>query len=113
MPNGVCPYCGQPMLMRRGVRLTPLLADIFDRVERAGSDGIALERLVGAIYGDKPTPAAAQTLKVNVHHLNMKLEETNFRVRMIPLRHGTYRLVKIGRRSIKVETVVNKKVQCE
>ena len=104
----VCSLCGQPLLTRYGVRLTPLLADIFDMVERAGDYGMPLERKVAAIYGDRPTPAAAQTLKVNVHHLNVKLEETNFRVRMIPLRHGTYRLVKAGRRTIKVETVVSK-----
>ena len=105
-PVAVCPHRGQRMLMRFGVQLTPLLAEIFDRVNGAGHYGITLERLVGAIYGDKPTPAARATLKVNVHHLNMKLEETNYRVRMIPLRDGAYRLVKAGRRVVKVETVV-------
>jgi hypothetical protein len=53
-----CPHCGQRMLMRHGVRLSPKLADIFDMIEHAGERGIDPEVLSSCFYPGKPQAAA-------------------------------------------------------
>ena len=44
-PHHVCPHCGQRMLMRHGVRSPPLLADLFDMIERSATRGVLCEAL--------------------------------------------------------------------
>jgi hypothetical protein len=99
----VCPHCGQRMLLRFGVRLSPHLADIFDMIERAGDRGVRIESIVGALYAGKPTAAARQAVKTNIIHINERLEETDKRIRMVPPRVGGYRVVTVApRRVVKI-----------
>ena len=87
-----CRHCGQLILMRCGVRLSPRLADIFDMIERAGDHGVTVERLVVAFYAGKPEAAARDAIKSNIWQLNDRLVETTTRVAMQPPRYGAYRL---------------------
>jgi hypothetical protein len=58
--TGYCPHCGQRMLMRRGVLLSPRLADIIDTVARRGEAGVMPEVLASVIYGESsPGDASA------------------------------------------------------
>ena len=84
---GVCPHCGQRMLVRHGVRLSPLLADLFDMIARSEA-GVEAEVLAGVFYPGKARAAGLRTLRVNIHHLNDRLVETDFRVHAT----GPYRL---------------------
>ena len=99
----VCPYCGSHTMLRHGVPMPRFLADMFDLIEHSGSHGVAIESLVGALYVGKPTAAARQAIKVNVCRINDHLEETDKRVRMLPPRSGSYRLITVApRRVVKI-----------
>jgi hypothetical protein len=78
---GVCPHCGQRMLMRHGVALTPLIADLFDMIERAGEHGVICEVLAGVFYPGKSRRAAEDCIKSNIWHLNSRLVSTDIEVR--------------------------------
>jgi hypothetical protein len=78
----ICPDCGQRMLVRHGVRLSPKLADIFDMVEHAGDRGVNLEVLAWCFYPDKPQTTARNAVRVSINHINDYLEETDVRIRM-------------------------------
>lgn len=90
--QSVCPCCGQRVLIRLGVRLSPRLADIFDMIERSGLSGVASEVLIGVFYPDRPCEAARACLKSNISHLNVMLAETDFEVRAS--RYEPYRVVR-------------------
>lgn len=79
-PHHVCPHCGQRMLMRHGVRLPPLLADLFDMIERSATRGVLCEVLAWVFYPGKASHDARRCVAVNVHHLNSFLEQTDVRV---------------------------------
>lgn len=88
-----CLHCGQPMLLRSGVRLSRRLVEIYDLIERAGDHGVTPERLVAAFYAGKPEAAARAAIKSNIWQINDRLVETTTRVEMQPPRYGAYRLV--------------------
>jgi hypothetical protein len=99
----ICPHCGQRMLLRYGVRLTPHLADIFDAIARRGDHGIAMEALAAVIYPGKPSKAARDALHVNISKINDRLVETDKRLRMQPRHDGFYRLITVApRRVVKI-----------
>ena len=77
----ICPHCHQRMLVRYGVRLSPLLADLFDMIERSGNRGILPDVLLGVFYPGKSTEAARRCLYQNIFHLNTRLAETDIEVR--------------------------------
>ena len=79
--DATCPCCGQRMLLRHGVALSPRLADLFDMVEHAGERGIAMEVLIDVFYPGKSSRAPRQCVKANVYHLNTRLAETYLEVR--------------------------------
>jgi hypothetical protein len=79
------------MLVRHGVQLSPLLADLFDMIERSGSDGILCEVLVGVFYPGRPRDQARRCIVVNIHHLNDKLIETDLEIRS-HVKSGPYRV---------------------
>jgi hypothetical protein len=81
VPYPVCSHCGQRLLLRHGVQLSPLLADIFDMVERSDTRGITCEVLCGVFYPGRPRAAAKRCMRVNIDHLNIKLAETEIEVR--------------------------------
>lgn len=88
-----CPACGQPVLIRHGVRLPPRLAAVFDSIERCGENGINCEALAEILYPEKWTHAAKKLVAVNVCQLNEFLVQTDLMV--TPGRQGEpYRIVK-------------------
>jgi hypothetical protein len=87
-----CPQCGQRLLMRHGVRLSPRLADIFDVIERRGEFGVYPETLLWLFYAGQSQRRAANTLKANIWKLNEALAETAVSVRRVD-HFGPYRVV--------------------
>jgi hypothetical protein len=73
-----CPHCGQRVLVRYGVRLSPKLADIFDAIEL----GISKKELAYMFYGNGGA-AAIRSLVTSVNHINRAFEwmESPVRVR--------------------------------
>ena len=43
--DATCPHCGQRMLMRHGVRLTPQLAGMFDIISDSKDRGVMADAL--------------------------------------------------------------------
>lgn len=87
-----CPCCGQRLLIRCGVALPPLLADLFDMIWRSAECGVAPEVLAGVFYPGKSLPAARRAIAVNIFHLNTKLAETDVELRSGQGRQEPYRL---------------------
>jgi hypothetical protein len=50
----------------------------------------------------RPTGGARAAVKTNIVHINIRLEETDLRVRMVPPRSGFYRLVSAKHQRIKI-----------
>ena len=84
-------HCGQRMLMRHGVRLSPRCADLLDMIEHSGTRGVPEEILVSVFYPDKSTRDAKNCVKVNVSHINNYLQSTD--VRVVKNRDEPYRVV--------------------
>ena len=93
--SATCPHCGQRMLARHGVQLPPLLADIFDMIERSGRRGIPIETLAWVFYSGKSKMEAHRCVAVNVNRLNDFLSPTNFEIRA-PGKSLPYRVVERG-----------------
>lgn len=87
-----CPHCGQRMLIRYGVKLSPKLADIFDAIENSKDRGIDLETLSWMFYPDSKKQDAKNIVKVSISHINDLLVETDLRIRS-ECRYGAYRVV--------------------
>lgn len=90
--HAICPHCGAPLLTRHGVHLGPVQAEIFDAIERHGSNGVAREVLQGAIYPGVPTDTAFMRLKAHIWKINRKLDSTDFQI--ICGRFGPVRVVR-------------------
>jgi hypothetical protein len=90
--NANCPCCGQRLLIRHGVALPPLLADLFDIIWRSGERGITPEVLAGVFYPGKSLPAARRAIAVNIFHLNSKFAETDVELRSGQGRQQPYRI---------------------
>jgi hypothetical protein len=80
------------VLVRHGVTLPPLLADLFDVIEHSGAGGLSSETLADAFYPGQSRPAAQRRVITNVAHLNIRLAETDLEVRAS--RHEPYRVLK-------------------
>jgi hypothetical protein len=87
-----CPHCGQRMLMRHGVRLSPKCADIFDMIERAGERGVAPEILQDVFFANRPRKAAYAGLKAFIWQINELLASTDLHIGMREYRCGFYRV---------------------
>jgi hypothetical protein len=87
-----CPCCGQLLLARHGVALSPRLAELFDIIERAGQRGVSTEVLADIFYPGKSGLAAHDCVKANIFHLNTRLAETDLEVRAS--RYEPYRVVR-------------------
>ncbi len=72
-----CPHCGQRMLERLGVLLSPKQADIFDMIARCRD----IETVSWVLFPDKTKTAARKCLHVHVHHINNLLAETDYEIR--------------------------------
>ena len=84
--SGICPTCGQAVLMRHGVRLQPRKAVILDLIERRG--GVSLVGLAATFYPDVSTATAKQRIKVHISQINGLMISTDYRV---VKRAGLYR----------------------
>lgn len=93
--NDACPHCGQRVLMRVGVMLSPRLAEIFDVVERSGNRGITREVLGWMFYGNKTKRDGQRCVAVSINHIDDKLCSTDYQIRMTE-RFGPYRLTLRG-----------------
>ena len=91
--DNVCPCCGQRLLVRHGVRLSPKLADLFDLIERSGGRGVHMDVLVNVFHPDRSMQNARQCLAVNITHLNERLVETDLQVKA-DRQERLYRVVK-------------------
>ena len=87
MKDDLCPLCGQRMLMRHGVLLSPKQADIFDLIENSGHRGILGEVLRYVFYPDKPRKLAQTCVSSTIHQINAVLAETPVHI-VMPGKNG-------------------------
>ena len=78
--SDVCPHCGQRMLIRHGVHLSPRLADIFDIIEHSGDRGVTEEVLSSIFYSGKSSREAYNCIRVNISHINSHFASTDYKV---------------------------------
>lgn len=90
--QAICPCCGQRLLVRHGVKLPPLLADLFDMIERC--DGVSADVLAGVFYPGQPAQVGRNRIKSNISHLNALLAGTDLQIRAG--RYEPYRLIRAG-----------------
>ena len=95
MTAALCPACGQRVLIRLGVKLSPRQADIFDVISNTGERGLAQEVLADILSPGKPRRGAMRLAAVHVHTINSILEETDFAIRKAGGKFGRYRLAKV------------------
>jgi len=78
--QAICPCCGQRLLIRHSVQLSPVLADLLDMIERCQT-GITRGALAEIFYPWKNSRDGRNCVSVNIHHLNARLAETNIEIR--------------------------------
>ncbi len=70
-----CPHCGQRVLTRYGVLLSPREADLFDLIEAAGTRGIDIDVLGWTWAGaHKHVVTQRALIKTTISHINGKLD---------------------------------------
>ncbi len=74
-----CERCGQRVLTRHGVHLSPKLADIFDAVEQ----GIGDKKELATMFYGNANQASMRSLVCSVNHINKEFEwmESPVRIR--------------------------------
>ena len=77
-----CPHCGQPMLVRFGVRLPPKKAEFLDMIANVtkGRGGIDTESLASVFYPGVSRTVAKQRVKVHVNQINDLLVSTDWHI---------------------------------
>jgi len=69
-----CPCCGQRVMLRLGVLLSPRRADVFDAIERQSNyGGIRSDALAGMFGG-------SNVVKVHVNQINKILAPKDWRI---------------------------------
>ncbi len=76
----VCPHCGQRMLLRHGVKLSPKQADIFDHIEHSGTRGVPPDVLAWVFYPNSTKRNAQLALQVHVNQLNDRMGEAGLQI---------------------------------
>jgi len=89
-----CPKCGQRVLLRYGVHLSPRRADIFDVIKRASKYGGVSSLNLEGMFGKN-------VVKVHVSDINKLLTNVGYAIicSRTGCARGFYRLVKIRRKS--------------
>lgn len=92
-----CPSCGQRLLVRLGVPLSPIKADLFDMVRNVtiGRGFVALDSLGWVLFSNKAKgnkTAASKLAASHICQLNEKLAGTDFRIEN---KGGKVRLVEV------------------
>jgi hypothetical protein len=77
-----CPHCGHEFGPKTlGVTLPGrIMPIIFTAVEKAGAEGILVERLYTMLYGHKTHPPSITVVKQHVFHINERLAETDWKI---------------------------------
>jgi hypothetical protein len=94
MTDEACPHCGQRMLVRHGVRLTPQLASVFDLISDSRDRGVVADVLSWVFHPNKTKRAALRCVYTDVSRLNDLLEESDYAVRAAG-RFEPYKIVKV------------------
>lgn len=74
-----CPHCGQPILVRYGVKLTPKKAALLDLIERRRA-GLALANLAAVLYPGVAINRACERIKTQVCQINDLMAGTDYRI---------------------------------
>lgn len=98
---GTCPHCGQRMLTRLGVQLSPRQADLFDLIYRSsggggspGWGGVGMEVLGWTWAGaEKSKLNQAYLIKATIYGINERLASTDYRIVGDGHRPVAYRLI--------------------
>jgi hypothetical protein len=96
----ICPHCGQPILMRHGVKLSPMLAKLYDAI--ASRPRIMLEELRGLVYPGVAIEQADKRLKAQIWHLNEALAVSD--VYVAHERCGPYTIVDLKKTGMRRTT---------
>lgn len=88
-----CECCGQPLVTRLGVRLTPLKAELFDLVEKAGKAGIGSEALAVRVLA--PHQRSRSTVGQHIYQINDLLGSTDYEIRAGQGGDRRYRLKRV------------------
>lgn len=76
----ICPHCHQTIGVERfGVRLTPLKAELVDRIKAAGDVGVSSIEIVHDLYRDRHLVNPA-IIKVHVCQINDLFAATDWRI---------------------------------
>lgn len=87
MSTEICKCCGQTLPPPRpeGLRLPPGYAVIFDRVYRAGRNGVPQQTLFDYVYGNTPNggpDSGVTSLRTRIFYLNQRhLKKHGMRIR--------------------------------
>jgi hypothetical protein len=85
MKREKCPHCqGWVYRTREGVRLTPIRAEVYDIIARAGSEGIKARAIQERLFWN---PLSLNTIRVHIFEINELLEETSFQIISAPSGH--------------------------
>ena len=76
--NDACPHCGQKVLVRLGVMLSPRLTEIFDVIERSWNRRTTREVFGWMFYGNKSKRDGQRCVAVSINHINGKLCSTDY-----------------------------------
>ena len=75
-----CSHCGQLIHdERNGVRMTPLKANIYDMIKRAGDAGVSAFDILATVYQGRTVPTYT-AIKSHVAQINDILEETDWKI---------------------------------
>jgi len=76
----ICPHCHQTIGAERfGVRLTPLKAEIVDRIKAAGDIGVSSIEIVRDLYRNRHL-VNLSTIKAHVYQINDLFAATDWRI---------------------------------
>ncbi len=93
---GTCPHCGQRMLTRLGVQLSPRQADLFDLIENATPRGGEPIDVLGWVWAgtERTVLQRAYLIKATIYGINERLAGTDYRIVGDGHRPVTYKLIK-------------------
>src|SRR5512139_707187 len=78
----VCEHCGQPIVVKFGVKFQPLKASMLDMIEDVtkGRGGIEGDALAWVFFPGVPKLKAKQRVRVHINQINDMLASTTWRV---------------------------------
>jgi hypothetical protein len=86
-----CEHCGQRLLKRHGIALSPKQADLFDIIERC-TDGIDTRELADLFHPGLPASEARDRIKANIYHIRQRFAGASVTIGCIG--RNTYKVLK-------------------